>query len=201
MCRLSRRYLHRLRQATLLCSRKMQLIFFLSGLLEVTRYLLTFFEDLIDHFAAELVHMLVLELLDAVASHDLSTNLLLFFAHHHGLLCCSFWESLSSNILVSIDLVFHGKFDCSALLKSELAQRAHRPSVLHRDVLECVVGGHLLHRHLIILMVMGPAALARVFALTRVETAPHVNCGRQARRSPLELVGALPTDHTGLAGT
>ena len=60
------------------------LLFRLFSVGAETWKVLAVFEDLVDHFALEFLHVLVLELLDGVAAHDLVSHLVFVLADHQA---------------------------------------------------------------------------------------------------------------------
>ena len=60
------------------------LLFRLFSIGAETWKVLAVFEDLVDHFALEFLHVLVLELLDGVAAHDLVSHLVFVLADHQA---------------------------------------------------------------------------------------------------------------------
>ena len=119
----------RLRQAIalrslLLLIRLLIVIIFLSCLRseQVAGNFLALFQDLIDHFATEFLHMGVLKLLNIVTAHYISAYLLISLTRHdRGLLRVMFL----SNIQIALILRLERFLQIRTLLKRELAQRAY----------------------------------------------------------------------------
>lgn len=103
---------------------------------------LTFLQDLIHHFATELLHVLVLELLDDIASHNFCADLLFLVTHH---VLRFFRVPLLSELKVTVKLLLQSLLEIILFLERELTERAKSPRILHRDVFRCVVRWQSLH--------------------------------------------------------
>ena len=118
--------------------------FFFLGIRAETGELLTFFQDLVDHLSFEVIHILVLQVLDCVAAHDFVAQFVLGLADHQTRILLVA-VALVGNFVVALQFLSNRLVQILLLVVAELRQRPNCPCVVQMDLILHVVRNLLLH--------------------------------------------------------
>ena len=133
------------RRGGVLCAR---LKLFLNSLFlrirTVARVVFALFQDLVNHLSFEVVHVLVLQVLDRVAAHDLIAEFVLFLTDHQTRVFLVA-VALVGNFVVALQFLPDSLVQVLLLVVAEFRQRPNRPRVVQMDLILHVVGHLLLH--------------------------------------------------------